>query len=150
MKLRLALGIGFLALLIVALASWGSSLQRSVAGTVVAVGTGDLPLFAPDPDDAGALVLCTPAGEWPAASHDLNGALFVHVLPFTRVLDSRGWLLSSASSFENLRAGQQIQVWTSEETAATAPPQVYAIKIEITGDDGTPALPCQWQQGSSP
>jgi hypothetical protein len=149
MKQRLGLGIGFLALLIVGLVAWGGSLQRSVEGTVVAVGTGDLPLFEPDADDAGALVLCTPAGEWPAASRDLNGALFVHVLPFTRVLDGRGWLLSSASSFENLRPGQRIQVWTSEETSATRPPQVYAIKIEITGDDGSPAAPCRWDEGSN-
>jgi hypothetical protein len=149
MKLRLALGIGFLALLIVALASWGSSLQRSVAGTVVAVGTDNLPLFAPDTDDAGALVLCTPAGEWPATNHELNGALFVHIQPFTRILDGRGWLLSSASSFEKLRPGQQIEVWTSDETTGTSPPQVYAIKIEITGDVGAPTAPCRWQEGSS-
>jgi hypothetical protein len=149
MKLRLGLGIGFLALLIVGLVSWGGSLQRSVAGTVVAVGTENLPLFAPDSDDAGALVLCTPVGEWPAATRELNGVLFVHVLPFTRVLDGRGWLLSSASSFENLRPGQQIEVWTSQETSATWPRQVYAIKIEITGDAETSVAPCYWDEGTS-
>lgn len=150
MKLRLALGIGALALLIVGLVAWGGSLQRSVAGTIVAVGTQDLPLFAPDADDAGALMLCTPPGDWPAARRDLNGAVFVHVLPFTRVLDGRGWLLSSTSNFAGLHAGQQIQVWTTAETLNSWPPQVYAIKIEITGDTAAQAAPCQWQEGLRP
>lgn len=143
MKLRLALGIGFLGLLIVGLVAWGGSTQRSITGTIVAVGADDLPIFAPAPAAAGALLLCTPEGEWPARGRELNGMLFVHVMQFTRVLDSRGRFLSSTARFDSLQVGQRIEVWTTEQTEQTDPRQVYAIKIEITGDGA--GGECRWQ-----
>jgi hypothetical protein len=152
MKLRLALGIGALALLIVGMVAWGGSMQRSVDGTIVAVGAAGLPLFAPAADDLGGLVLCTPEGDWPSRSRAQNGAVFVHVLPFTRVLDARGRLLASAARFESLAAGQRIRVWTTDETVQTWPPQVYAVKIEIAGGPepgGDPAA-CRWQTSDAP
>jgi hypothetical protein len=152
MKLRLGIGIGLLGLLIVGMVAWGSSTQRSISGTIVAVGKRDLPLFAPDAADTGALLLCTPAGDWPARSRELNGAVFIHVPPFARVLDGRGWLLSSTSRFEQLAVGQQIEVWTTDETLESWPPQVYAVKIEI-GDapkPGQAAGDCHWNDGLSP
>jgi hypothetical protein len=132
--------------------AWGSSTQRSVSGTIIAVGTDHLPLFAPDADDAGALLLCTPAGDWPAHSRQRNGAVFVHVPPYARVLDSRGWLLSSTSRFEQLQIGQRIEVWTTDETLETWPPQVYAVKIEIdqAPESAEAAGACQWEEGLNP
>jgi hypothetical protein len=145
MKLRLGLGIGALALLIVGLAAWGSSLQRTIDGTIVVVGVGSLPGFTLGPDEAGALVLCTPAGAWPARSPAESGQVVVHVLPFTRILDSRGRLLASTIRFESLEAGQQIEIWTTNQTEQTSPPQVYATKIEVTGTlaSGAAGEPCQ-------
>jgi hypothetical protein len=145
MKLRLGLGIGALALLIVGLAAWGSSMQRTVDGTIVVVGADGLPGFTPGPDDAGALLLCTPPGTWPAPSRAVSGEVLVHVLPFTRILDSRGRLLPATIRFEALQAGQHIEIWTTNQTEPTTPPQVYATKIQISGDvaSGTAGEPCQ-------
>lgn len=139
MKLRLALGIGALALLIVLMVSWNSSLQRSVEGTIVALGSEQLPGLAPDADDLGALLLCTPRGAWPAQTPDRGGSVLVHVLPFTRVLDGRGRFFTSTARFDTLQAGQRVQIWTTEQTLESQPPQVYAIKIQIVADDAAGA-----------
>ncbi|HEX9370982.1 MAG TPA: hypothetical protein VF897_08250 [Roseiflexaceae bacterium] len=134
MRLRLALGIGALALLIVALVAWGGFTQRSVRGTIAAVGAGDLRQLTLGEDDVGALLLCAPDGGWPAAGQDRGGAVFVHVLPFTRVVDGRGRWMGMTARFESLRAGQRVQVWATNTAVASSPPQIYALKIQIDGD----------------
>jgi hypothetical protein len=58
----------------------------------------------------------------------------VHVLPFTRVLDARGRLFTTATNVDALQPGQRIQVWTTEEPIIFAPPQISAVKIRITGN----------------
>ena len=150
MKLRLALGVGALALLIVGLVAWGGSTQRSIEGTLVAVGAEGLPAFAARADDAVAMLLCTPQGSWPARGRELNGAVIVHVLPFTRVLDARGRFLAAASRVEDLRAGQRVVIWTTETTVKTWPPQVEAVKVEIAGAVDQPIAPCRWEERQSP
>jgi len=146
MKLRLALGVGALALLILGLVAWGSSTQRSIEGAIVAIGAEALPIAVDGGDDVATLMLCTPAGTWPAQRRDLDGAVLVHVLRFTHVLDARGRFLASASRFENLRPGQRVEVWTTDETLQSWPPQVYAVKIEIAGDAPSSDAPCHWQE----
>lgn len=150
MKLRLALGVGALALLILGLVSWGSSTQRSIEGNLVVIGAERLPSFATRAGDAAVLLLCTPQGSWPARGRELNGAVVVHVLPFTRVLDTRGRFLAAASRIENLQAGQRVVVWTTETTVKTWPPQVDAIKVEIAGAADQPLVPCRWEERQSP
>lgn len=150
MKLRLALGVGALALLILGMMAWSSATQRSVDGTLVAIGAEHLPVFAARADDATVLLLCTPQGSWPARSRELNGAVIVHVLPFTRVLDTRGRFLAAASRIENLQAGQRVVVWTTETTVKTWPPQVDAVKIEIAGAADRPLAPCRSEERQSP
>jgi hypothetical protein len=58
----------------------------------------------------------------------------VHVLPFTRVLDARGRLFTTATNVDALQPGQRIQIWTTEEPITFAPPQISAVKIKITGN----------------
>jgi hypothetical protein len=76
----LALGVGALALLIVGMASWDGFDQPTLSGHILIVGPAGLPPLAAGEDDVAAFSLCVPRG----------GTLFVHVLPFTRVLDARG------------------------------------------------------------
>jgi hypothetical protein len=124
MKLRLALGIGALALLIVGLAGWGGFDRPTLSGHILVVGPAGLPPLASGADDVGAFSLCVPRG----------GTLFVHVLPFTRVLDARGRLFTTATNVGALQPGQRIQIWTTEEPITFAPPQISAVKIKITGN----------------
>ena len=63
-----------------------------------------------------------------------GGTLYAHVLPFTRVLDARGRLFTTATSVDALQPGQRIQIWTTEEPITFAPPQISAVKIKITGN----------------
>jgi len=124
MKLRLALGVGALALLIVGLASWAGFDRPTLNGHILVVGPAGLPPLAAGEDDVGAFSLCVPRG----------GTLFVHVLPFTRVLDARGRLFTTATNVDALQPGQRIQIWTTEEPITFAPPQISAVKIKITGN----------------
>jgi hypothetical protein len=123
MKLRFALGVGALALLIVGLANWDGFDRPTLSGHILIVGPAGLPLAAGE-DDVGAFSLCMPRG----------GTLFVHVLPFTRVLDARGRLFTTATSVDALQPGQRIQIWTTEAPITFAPPQISAVKIKITGN----------------
>src|SRR3954470_23191205 len=123
MKLRFALGVGALALLIVGLANWDGFDRPTLSGHILIMGPAGLPLAAGE-DDVGAFSLCMPRG----------GTLFVHVLPFTRVLDARGRLFTTAASVAALQPGQRIQIWTTEEPITFAPPQISAVKIKITGN----------------
>jgi hypothetical protein len=124
MKLRLALGVGALALLIVGMASWDGFDRPTLSGHILIVGLAGLPPLAASEDDVAAFSLCVPRG----------GILFVHVLPFTRVLDARGRLFTTATNVDALQPGQRIQVWTTEEPIIFAPPQISAVKIRITGN----------------
>jgi len=124
MKLRLALGVGALALLIVGLAGWEGFDRPTLSGHILIVWPAGLPQLAGDEDDVGAFSLCVPRG----------GTLFVHVLPFTRVLDARGRLFTTATSVAALQPGQRIQIWTTEAPITFAPPQISAVKIKITGN----------------
>jgi hypothetical protein len=121
MKLRLALGIGALALLIVGLASWDGFDRPMLSGHILIVGPAGLPPLTAGEDDVGTFSLCGPRG-----AH-----LFVHVLSFTRVLDARGRLFTTATSVAALRPGQRIQIWTIGEPSADAPQQITALKIKI-------------------
>jgi len=124
MKLRLALGVGALALLIAGLASWDGFDRPTLSGHILIVGPTGLPPLARGEDDVGAFSLCVPRG----------GTLFVHVLSFTRVLDARGRLFTTATSVAALQPGQRIQIWTTEEPITFAPPQISAVKIKITAN----------------
>lgn len=124
MKLRLALGIGALALLIVGLAGLDGFDRPTLSGHIMVVGPAGLPPLAGGQDDVGAFSLCVPRG----------GILFVHVLPFTRLLDARGRLFTIATRVDALRPGQRIQIWTTEEPITFSPPQISALKIKITGN----------------
>jgi hypothetical protein len=121
MKLRLALGIGALALLIAGLASWDGFDRPTLSGHILIVGPAGLPPLTAGEDDVGTFSLCGPGG-----AH-----LFVHVLSFTRVLDARGRLFTTATSVAALRPGQRIQIWTIGEPSAVAPQQITAVKIKI-------------------
>ena len=121
MKLRLALGIGALALLIAGLASWDGFDRPTLSGHILIVGPAGLPPLAEGENDVGAFSLCVPRG----------GTLFVHVLSFTRVLDARGRLFTTATSAAALQSGQRIQIWTIGEPSAVALPQIAAVKIKI-------------------
>ena len=121
MKLRLALGIGALALLIAGLASWDGFDQPTLSGQILVMGPGGLPPLTAGEDDVGTFSLCGPRG----------APLFVHVLPFTRVLDARGRLFTTATSAAALQPGQRIQIWTLGEPSAVALPQIAAVKIKI-------------------
>jgi len=123
MKLRLALGVGALALLIVGLANWDGFDRPTLSGHILIVGPAGLPLAAGE-DDVGTFSLCVPRG----------GTLFVHVLPFSRVLDARGRLFTTATSVDALQPGQRILIWTTEAPITFAPPQISAVKIKITGN----------------
>lgn len=135
MKLRFALGVGALALLIVGLAGWGGLDRPTLSGHILIVGPAGLPALAEGEDDVGAFSLCVPRG----------GTLFVHVLPFTRVLDARGRLFTTAANVDALQPGQRIQIWTTEEPITFAPPQISAVKIKITGNAvaGEDAATCE-------
>ncbi len=124
MKLRLALGVGALALLIVGLAGWDGVDRPTLSGHILVVGPAGLPRLTAGAEDVGAFSLCMPRG----------GTLFVHVLPFTRVLDARGRLFTTATNAGALQPGQRIQIWTTEEPIIFAPPQISAVKIKITGN----------------
>jgi hypothetical protein len=128
--MRVALGIGALALLIVGLVAWGGFDQPALTGHVLVVG----PAGAGQ-DDSAAFSLCVPRG----------GTVLVHVLAFTRVLDARGRLFTTAAGFGMLRPGQRVQVWTTNEPITFSPPQVSAVKIKITADpiESQAAAPCQ-------
>jgi len=121
MKLRLALGIGALALLIAGLASWDGFDRPTLSGHILVVGPAGLPPLTASEDDVGSFSLCGPRGV----------TLFVHVLAFTRVLDARGRLFTSAMSVATLQPGQRIQIWTIGEPSAGAPQQISAVKIKI-------------------
>jgi len=121
MKLRLALGVGALALLIVGLASWDGFDRPMLSGHILVVGPAGLPPLTASEDDVGAFSLCGPRGT----------TLFVHVLSFTRVLDARGRLFTTATSAAALQPGQRIQIWTFGEPSAGALPQIAAVKIKI-------------------
>jgi hypothetical protein len=124
MKLRLALGIGALALLIVGLAGWDGFDRPTLSGHILVVGPAGLPPLAAGIDDVAAFSVCVSRG----------GTLFVHVLPFTRVLDARGRLFTTAADVSALQPGQRIQIWTTQEPIAFGPPQISAVKIKITGN----------------
>jgi hypothetical protein len=124
MKLRLALGVGALALLIVGLAGWAGFDRPTLSGHILIVGQAGLPPLAAGEHDVGAFSLCVPRG----------GTLFVHVLPFTRVLDARGRLFTTATNVDALQPGQRIQIWTTEEPIIFTPLQISAVKIKITGN----------------
>ena len=135
MRMRVALGIGALALLIVGLVAWGGFDQPALNGQVLVVGPAGLPPLAAGKDDIAAFSLCVPRG----------GTVFVHVLPFTRVLDARGRLFTTATSVAALQPGQRIQIWTIGESSAGAPQQIAALKIKITANAvaGESATACE-------
>ena len=135
MKLRLALGIGALALLIAGLASWDGFDRPTLSGHILVVGPAGLPPLAAAEDDVGAFSLCGPRG----------ATLLVHVLAFTRVLDARGRLFTTATSVAALQPGQRIQIWTIGEPSAGAPQQIAAVKIKITANAvaGESATTCE-------
>ena len=124
MKLRLALGVGALALLIVGLANWDGFDRPTLSGHILLVGPAGLPPQAAGADDVGTFSLCVPRG----------GTLFVHVLSFTRVLDARGRLFTTATSAAALQPGQRIQIWTIGQSSAATPQQISAVKIKITAN----------------
>ena len=124
MKLRLALGIGALALLIAGLASWDGFDRPMLSGHILAVGPAELPPPTGGEDDVAAFWLCMPRG----------APIYVHVLSFTRVLDARGRLFTTATSAAALQPGQRIQIWTIGESSAAAPQQISAVKIKITAN----------------
>jgi hypothetical protein len=124
MKLRLALGIGALALLIAGLASWDGFDRPTLSGHILIIGPAALPPLTAGEDDIGTFSLCVPRG----------GTIFVHVLPFTRVLDARGRLFTTATSVAALQPGQRIQIWAIGETNVAAPQQLSALKIKITAN----------------
>jgi hypothetical protein len=132
--MRAALGIGALALLILGLLAWGGFDQPSMSGWIVVVDAAGVPPFGLGQDDVGALRLCVPR----------SGQQFVHVQPFTRVIDGRTRWIGRAARFESLQAGQRVRIWTTAATITSDPPQVYALKIEITGDlaAGESDAPC--------
>src|SRR5262245_56553055 len=122
MRMRVALGIGALALLIVGLTAWGGFDQPTLSGRIIAIGDASAQPSA-GADAAGRFSLCVPRG----------GILLVHELPFTRVLDARGRLFTTAARLDSLRPGQRVQIWTTEEPIvfssaqpSTAPPQISA------------------------
>jgi hypothetical protein len=123
MKLRLALGIGALALLIAGLASWDGFDRPTLSGHILMIGPAALPPLTAGEDDIGAFSLCVP-----------RGTMFVHVLPFTRVLDARGRLFTTTTSVAALQPGQRIQIWTIGETNGAASQQLSALKIKITAN----------------
>ena len=135
MKLRLALGIGALALLIAGLAGWAGFDRPTLSGRIVRISSTDLPAPSAGQEDAEAFALCVPSG----------GTLFVHVLPFTRVLDARGRLFTTAARMDALRPGQRVQIWTTQEPIAVSPTQITAVKIKITGNavDGEDPATCE-------
>jgi hypothetical protein len=124
MKLRLALGVGALALLIAGLASWDGFDRPALSGHILVVGADGLPPLAAAEDDIGVFSLCGPRGT----------TLLVHVLPFTRVLDARGRLFTTATSVAALQPGQRIQIWVIGEPSAGTPQQIAAVKIKITAN----------------
>jgi hypothetical protein len=124
MKLRLALGIGALALLIAGLAGWSGFDRPTLSGRILRISSTDLPAPSAGQEDIEAFSLCVP----PA------GTMFVHVLPFTRVLDARGRLFTTATRMEALRPGQRVQIWTTQESIASSPQQITAVKIKITAN----------------
>jgi hypothetical protein len=132
MKLRLALGVGALALLIVGLAGWDNFDQPTLSGRILLISSTDLPAPSAGQEDSEAFSLCVPRA----------GTLIVHVLPFTRVLDARGRLFTTAARLDALRPGQRVQIWTTQEPSVLSPPQITAVKIKITanavaGEDAT-------------
>ena len=124
MKLRLALGIGALALLIAGLSSWDGFDRPTLSGHILIIGVAALPPQIASEDDIEAFSLCAQPG----------GTMFVHVLPFTRVLDARGRLFTTATSAAALRPGQRIQIWTIGEANDSTPQQLSALKIKITAN----------------
>jgi hypothetical protein len=124
MKLRLALGIGALALLIVGLASWDGFDRPTLSGHILVLGPAGLPPLAGTEDDVATFSLCMPRGD----------PVYVHVLSFTRVLDARGRLFTTATSASALRPGQRIQIWTIGQPSADTPQQISAVKIKITAN----------------
>lgn len=130
MKLRLALGLGALALLIAALAAWDGFDQPTLSGEILVLSSTDLPALA---EEGGreAFSLCVPGA----------GVLSVQVLPFTRVLDARGRLFTTAARLDALQPGQRVQIWTTDEPAGAAPREITAVKIKITGSAGAEAEP---------
>ena len=146
MKLRIALGIGLLALLVAGLTAYGGFAQPSFSGRIVEPGALRLAAVPLAEGDIGGTYVCTPHGLWPARRYDLEGAVFVHITRFTRVLDGRGRFLTFPTGVDTLRAGQRVQLWTTETTLNSDPPQVYAVKIVIAADppDEAVAEPCHW------
>ncbi|HEU5101236.1 MAG TPA: hypothetical protein VFU22_19565 [Roseiflexaceae bacterium] len=132
MKLRLALGLGALALLIAALAAWDGFDQPALSGRILELSGADLPALASDGGGA-AFSLCVPRA----------GTLSVHVLPFTRVLDARGRLFTTAARLDALEPGQRVQIWTTDEPAGAAPREITAVKIKITGNASAGADPAE-------
>jgi hypothetical protein len=124
MKLRLALGIGALALLIAGLSSWDGFDRPTLSGHILLLGAAALPPQLASADDIEAFSLCVQPG----------GTMFVHVLPFTRVLDARGRLFTTATSAAALRPGQRIQIWTIEDSSDVPSQQLSALKIKITAN----------------
>jgi len=124
LKLRLALGIGALALLIAALAAWDGFDRPTLSGRILVPGGADLPALGTGEGDTAAFSLCVPRA----------GVLSVHVLPFTRVLDARGRLFTTAARLDTRQPGQRVQIWTTDEPISTSPPQITAVKIKITGN----------------
>src|SRR5689334_14483814 len=146
MKLRIAVGIGLLALLVAGLTAYGDFSRPSLSGRVVEPGALRLAAVPLGEGDIGGTYVCTPRGLWPAQRYDLEGAVFVHITRFTRILDGRGRFLTFPTGVATLRAGQRIQLWTTEATLNSDPPQVYAVKIVIAADppaEGT-IEPCRW------
>ena len=116
MKLRLALGLGALALLIAALAAWDGFDQPTLSGQIFVLSAGEA--------GAAAFSLCVPRA----------GILSVQVLPFTRVLDARGRLFTTAARLDALQPGQRVQIWTTDEPLDASSRQITAVKIKITGN----------------
>jgi hypothetical protein len=123
MKLRLALGLGALALLIAALAAWDGFDQPTLSGQILALSGANLPALSAGEAGA-AFSLCVPRA----------GTLSVQVLPFTRVLDARGRLFTTAARLDALQPGQRVQIWTTTDPLDASPRQITAVKIKITGD----------------
>jgi hypothetical protein len=124
MKLRLALGLGALALLIAALAAWDGFDQPTLSGRILMLSGADLPALSAGDAGAAAFSLCVPRA----------GVLAVQVLPFTRVLDARGRLFTTAARLDALQPGQIVQLWTTDEPLGASPRQITAVKIKITGN----------------
>jgi hypothetical protein len=147
MKLRLALGVGALALLMLGLLAFGGFAQPSFEGRIV--GAAGLPTFALDKGDIDGLYVCTDRGLWPAPTRDLDGVVFVHITQFTRAIDQRGRLFTIPVNPDKLRPGQRVKVWTTRETLESFPPQVYGVRIAISADPPAGALNelCHWSDG---